>query len=266
MEEAAFFWLSFAIFVYFVFYAVTTFGLICRSLYETVLTGVERGRLFTPPERRYRPGISLIAPAYNMAPIIAASARALLAADYDPLEVVIVDDGSEDGTTAALDAAFDLVELPVGDRMKIPDCSALLRQPQRPCVSYRRKRRPFGCDQRQLERCPPGTSRVVDADTLPNGTLKRIARCSPPTRTMVRPAAASGRRGGDREQRGRGHVFPGGTEATQTASTQLPRRAVAWSSMNGLMIISGAFGVFRRDLVRDGGGLSLQTLGEDMEL
>ena len=55
-----------------------------------------------------------------MAPVIAASARALLAADYDPLEVVIVDDGSEDGTTAALDAAFDLVELPVGDRMKIP--------------------------------------------------------------------------------------------------------------------------------------------------
>ena len=53
-----------------------------------------------------------------MAPVIAASARALLAADYDPLEVVIIDDGSEDGTTAALDAAFDLVEMPVGDRMK----------------------------------------------------------------------------------------------------------------------------------------------------
>ena len=125
MVEAAFFWLSFAIFVYFVFYSLTTFGLICRSLYETALTGMERGRLFTPPERRYRPGISLIAPAYNMAPMIAASARALLAADYDPLEVVIVDDGSEDGTTAALDAAFDLVELPVGDRMKIPTRTVL---------------------------------------------------------------------------------------------------------------------------------------------
>src|SRR5580765_3711996 len=120
MVEGAFFWLSVAIFVYSVFYALTTFGLICRSLYETVLTGVERGRLFTPPERLRRPGISLIAPAYNVAPLIAASARALLAADYDPLEVVIVDDGSDDGTTGALDAAFDLVELPVGDGMKIP--------------------------------------------------------------------------------------------------------------------------------------------------
>src|SRR6476620_3636703 len=125
MAEEGFVWLSFAFFAYFVFYTVTTFGLICRSLYETVLTGVERGRLFAPPERRYRPGISLIAPAYNMAPLIAASTRALLAADYDPLEVVIVDDGSEDGTTAALDAAFDLVELPVGDRMKIPTRTVL---------------------------------------------------------------------------------------------------------------------------------------------
>ena len=120
MAEEGFVWLSFAFFAYFVFYAVTTFGLICRSLYETVLTGVERGTLFTPPERHHRPGISLIAPAYNMAPVIAASARALLSADYDPLEVVIVDDGSEDETTATLDAVFDLVELPVGDRMKIP--------------------------------------------------------------------------------------------------------------------------------------------------
>ena len=42
--------------------------------------------------------------------------------------------GSEDETTAALDAAFDLVELPVGDRMKIPTQPVLryFAQPQRP--------------------------------------------------------------------------------------------------------------------------------------
>ena len=104
---------------------------------------MERGELFTPPERMHRPGISLIAPAYNMAPLIAASARALLAADYDPLEVVIVDDGSEDGTTAALDAAFDLVELPVGDRMKIPTaarrCATTSAAATRACASCRRR-------------------------------------------------------------------------------------------------------------------------------
>jgi cellulose synthase/poly-beta-1,6-N-acetylglucosamine synthase-like glycosyltransferase len=41
---------------------------------------------------------------------------------------------------------------------------------------------------------------------------------------------------------------------------------IAWSRLNGLLVISGAFGVFRRDLLRSTGGLSGQTLGEDMEL
>ena len=49
MAQAVLFWLSFAIFLYFVFYACTTFGLIGRSLYETAHTAVARGRLFTPP-------------------------------------------------------------------------------------------------------------------------------------------------------------------------------------------------------------------------
>jgi cellulose synthase/poly-beta-1,6-N-acetylglucosamine synthase-like glycosyltransferase len=41
---------------------------------------------------------------------------------------------------------------------------------------------------------------------------------------------------------------------------------VAQSAFNGLLIISGAFGVFRRDVVVDCGGLRHDTIGEDMEL
>ncbi len=54
------------------------------------------------------------------------------------------------------------------------------------------------------------------------------------------------------------HVARGGTEASQTAEylRSFLGARIAWSAMNGLVIISGAFGVFRRDLVRDGGGLS----------
>ena len=36
--------------------------------------------------------------------------------------------------------------------------------------------------------------------------------------------------------------------------------------MNGLLIISGAFGVFKRDLLLAVGGFSKETMGEDMEL
>ena len=268
--SSGFFWLSFAIFVYFVFYAVTTFGLICRSLYETVLTGVERGRLFTPPERRYRPGISLIAPAYNMAPLIAASARSLLAADYDPLEVVIVDDGSEDGTTAALDAAFDLVELPVGDRMKIPTQPdpALLRQPQRPAAACPLQKENGGRSDAVnagLNVAHKELVAIVDADTLlERDALKRIVEvfAADPDNVVAAGGNDQGReRGADRENAvAVPHVARGGTEASQTAEylRSFLGARIAWSAINGLAIISGAFGVFRRDLIRDAGGLSLR--------
>src|SRR4029077_10693289 len=41
---------------------------------------------------------------------------------------------------------------------------------------------------------------------------------------------------------------------------------VAQSAVNGLLIISGAFGLFKRDAVVDVGGFRPDTIGEDMEL
>ena len=277
MAERVFFWLSFAIFLYFVFYAVTTFGLICRSLYETVLTGLERGRQFTPPERMRRPGISLIAPAYNMAPLIAASARALLAADYDPLEVVIVDDGSEDGTTAALDAAFDLVELPVGDRMKIPTQPVLRyfvsRSDPRLRVLQKENGGRSDAVNAGLNVAHKELVAIVDADTLlERDALKRIVEvfAADPDNVVAVGGNVRVANGALIENNAVAvpHVARGGTEASQTAEylRSFLGARIAWSAMNGLVIISGAFGVFRRDLIRDGGGLSLQTLGEDMEM
>jgi len=41
---------------------------------------------------------------------------------------------------------------------------------------------------------------------------------------------------------------------------------MAWSRLNGLLLISGAFGVFDRDIVMKAGGYDSNTVGEDMEL
>jgi cellulose synthase/poly-beta-1,6-N-acetylglucosamine synthase-like glycosyltransferase len=41
---------------------------------------------------------------------------------------------------------------------------------------------------------------------------------------------------------------------------------LGWTQYNGLLIISGAFGVMRRDTVIEVGGYRHQTIGEDMEL
>ena len=41
---------------------------------------------------------------------------------------------------------------------------------------------------------------------------------------------------------------------------------LAWSKLNGLLLISGAFGLFDKDVVINAGGYNINTVGEDMEL
>jgi poly-beta-1,6-N-acetyl-D-glucosamine synthase len=51
------------------------------------------------------PGVTVLIPAYNEAPVIATSVGAALASDYPALEVIVLDDGSTDDTEAAARAA-----------------------------------------------------------------------------------------------------------------------------------------------------------------
>ena len=41
---------------------------------------------------------------------------------------------------------------------------------------------------------------------------------------------------------------------------------MAWSRLNGLILISGAFGMFDKKIAIDCGGYNHRTVGEDMEL
>ena len=55
--------------------------------------------------------ISVLAPAYNEESTIAESVRSLLALNYPNLELILVNDGSTDGTLSVLQEQFDLVEI-----------------------------------------------------------------------------------------------------------------------------------------------------------
>ena len=44
------------------------------------------------------------------------------------------------------------------------------------------------------------------------------------------------------------------------------RSYYAWSRINGLLIISGAFGLFDKKVVLNCGGYDCTTVGEDLEL
>src|SRR5207248_400822 len=58
------------------------------------------------------PPITILVPAYNEQKTIEASVTAILALHYRNYEVVVVNDGSKDGTLEALRHAFDLYEVP----------------------------------------------------------------------------------------------------------------------------------------------------------
>jgi cellulose synthase/poly-beta-1,6-N-acetylglucosamine synthase-like glycosyltransferase len=283
--ETILFGLSVALFVYFALYNLATFALIAFSLVEASRSRLDRGANFSPPTRLRRPGISVIAPAYNMATIITASAHALLAADYDPLEVLIVDDGSSDGTTSALSAAFDLVELPVGDRMPIPTkpVTGLFvsrRDPRLLVLSKENGGRSdainAGLNLARMELVatidgdtlvePDALTRVV-ADALTR-VVEEFARDPDNTVAVGGTILIANGAAIDRGAVAQPRVSTAGFEATQTGEylRSFLGTRIAWSKLNGLLIISGAFGVFRRDLLRTFGGLSKQTLGEDMEV
>jgi cellulose synthase/poly-beta-1,6-N-acetylglucosamine synthase-like glycosyltransferase len=53
--------------------------------------------------------VSIIAAALNEETVVVAAVQSLLDQNYPEFEVILVDDGSTDGTVAVLDKAFDLV-------------------------------------------------------------------------------------------------------------------------------------------------------------
>jgi cellulose synthase/poly-beta-1,6-N-acetylglucosamine synthase-like glycosyltransferase len=268
---------SLAIFVFFVFYSFATLALIALSLVEASTTRIERGDLFAPPLRRRRPGITIIAPAYNEEAVIVASTRSLLAADYEPLEVVIVDDGSRDGTTTELVRAFDLIDLPVGDRFRIATAplEQLYVSRRDPRLRVLRKQNGGRSDavNAGLNIARQELVAIVDSDSLlERDALLRIAEvfAADPDHVVAVGGTIRIANGAVIEQGivTRPRVAVSGTEASQTGEylRGFLGTRIAWSRLNGLLIISGAFGVFRRDLLRAVGGLSSATLGEDMEV
>ena len=268
---------SVAIFAFFLVYSVSTLFLIGLSLLEASVIRVERGEAFVPPRRLRRPGITLVVPAYNEEPVVVASAQSFLASDYEPFEVVIVDDGSTDGTSATLARTFDLIELPVGDRLQIPTepITAIFVSRTDPRLRVVRKENGGRSDavNAGLNIARQELVAITDADSLlERDALKRAAEVF-----LVDPDRVVGVGGTIRIANGAvieggvvtsPRVSTRGTEATQTAEylRGFLGSRIAWSRINGLLIISGAFGLFPTDLVRSIGGLDKQTLGEDMEV
>lgn len=81
--------------------------------------------------------VSIVAPALNEERVVVAAVQSLLDQNYPEFEVILVDDGSTDGTIATLHAAFDLVpsEIRVKPTFAAGEVTAFYRSQRDPRLS-----------------------------------------------------------------------------------------------------------------------------------
>jgi cellulose synthase/poly-beta-1,6-N-acetylglucosamine synthase-like glycosyltransferase len=271
--------ISIGIFMFFLVYCVATTTLLLMSFRE--ISWYARGQ--EPSHTRagglaHRPSVSLVTPAYNEEALIVQSARAFLASDYEPLEVVVVDDGSKDETFARLDEEFDLESLPLRGTTALSTAQIqsvhISRAEPRLRVVHKDNGGRSDAINAGISVARGELVVVVDADSLlePDAITRSVRPFEVHPDTCMAVGGGIRVANGSRIVGGRvvapGVSWRGGVGTTQVLEYLRGFYAtrIAWSEMNGMLIISGAFGVFRRDLLVALGGFSSATLGEDMEM
>lgn len=222
------------------------------------------------------PRISMLAPAYNEAATIGESVRALLTLYYPNLEVVVVNDGSKDTTFAVLQEQFNLVPIHPIYRRQIDTkpVRGLYRSRRHPNLLVIDKDNGGKADALNtgLQLATGELVCAMDADTLiePDALLRMIRPFF-----LKRDVLAAG-----------GIIRVVNNSMNQSGRVVVPhapRRALVgfqvveylraflfgrlgWNLLGGNLIISGAFGLFRREAVIAANGYAHDTVGEDMEL
>jgi cellulose synthase/poly-beta-1,6-N-acetylglucosamine synthase-like glycosyltransferase len=223
----------------------------------------------------YRP-ISILAPAYNEQETIAASVRSFLNLHYPEFEVVVINDGSKDRTIEVLKNEFALLEVPQIRRMGMTTQAvrAVYRSQAYPNLVVVDKENGGKADALNVgllhSRYPVFCA--VDADSLLDAkALLRAARYFLEDDNTV--AVGCHVRVLNGATVAHGEVLQLHAPKTWVERFQVLEylrvffsTRVLWDRFGVVLIISGAFGLFSRQLVLDLGGYRTDTVGEDMEL
>ncbi len=223
------------------------------------------------------PPISIIIPAYNEAAGIVESVRSTAMLHYPRLEIIVVNDGSNDLTVQRLVEAFDMVPIDFPFRPAIET---------QKIVRIYRSRMPLPVV--LVDKENGGKSDAInagvnvsqypyfmatDADMIIESEALIHA-----ARHFVEDRAHTVAVGGNVRPLNGSKVRSG-----SVSEVKLPRRPIemvqvveyirsflaarpGWSAMRSLLIVSGAFGIFQKLAVVEVGGFRNDHLGEDMEM
>lgn len=256
------------------FYALLAFfGLGMVARYARELSELSLKDLL---EREAYLPISILVPAYNEEKTIVASVRSFLALHYPEFEVIVVADGPKDRTLEVLKEEFRLVEVEWVYRRALPTkpVRGIYRSLVYPNLIVVDKENGGKADALNaglnLARYPLFCA--VDADSLLDAqALLRASRLFlEDDRVLavggtIRPLNGAVVREGVVEMLRLPQGFLERMQVIEYARAFFMGRA-GWSAMGALLIISGAFGLFRRQEALRVGGYRTDTVGEDMEL
>ena len=220
--------------------------------------------------------ISLIVPAYNEEATIIGSVKSLLQLQYSLFEIILINDGSKDQTLNRLIESFNLIKTKMVVRKLIPcqEVKGVYQSLDYPKLIVIDKKNGGKADALNagINSSKFPLICCIDADSvLEPDVLGKMVRPFIEDTTTV--AAGGSIRIANGCEIFNGRVKKIGLPKSLIAKFQIMEylRAflagrMAFSAINGLLIISGAFGIFKKDKVIEVGGYATNTVGEDIEL
>lgn len=228
----------------------------------------------------YAPFLSIIAPAYNEGLTIEENVKSLLSLNYNHYEVIVVNDGSKDNSIEILKATYDLVPLQLDKVGSIPTKTIkAVYQSQNPAFNKLivvDKENGGKADALNvginISKHPYVVCIDVDCILDKDALLKLV---KPFMETNHKRVIATG---GVVRIANQCIIKDGRLIEVNIPDKLMPRIQVleylrafllgrmAWERLDGLLLISGAFGAFDKEIVIACGGYNTKTVGEDMEL
>ncbi len=221
--------------------------------------------------------VSIIIPAYNERVVIESSVRSLLELDYKIYEIIIVDDGSTDGMADHLVELFNMKQINRPIRLQIA-CKPIdaIYESMSTAIPLTLIRKENGGKADALNvginaaRYPFFVS--IDADSiLETEALKKVAQSVLESDNVI--AAGGAVRPANNLTIHKGRLVRPTMPKNVLACMQVLEfdrsflaSRIFLDRFNANMIISGAFGLFKKDVVIAAGGFEVNTVGEDMEI
>ncbi|MCF4102748.1 glycosyltransferase [Gillisia sp. M10.2A] len=225
------------------------------------------------------PAISILAPAFNEGLNIVENVRSLLTINYPSFEIVIINDGSSDDSLAKLIEEYELEIEQVLYHSYIPTkkVRGIYKSRNKAFKNLTVVDKENGGKADALNTginiCKNNLICCIDVDCiLENDAMLKLIK---PFLNDEKKVIASG-----------GVIRVANSciiEDGRIIEVKLPEKFIArvqvleyfraflmgrmaWSRVDGLLLISGAFGMFDKDIVIQAGGYNIHTVGEDMEL